>query len=192
MIYSISGKLLTKGLNTAVIDTGAVAYEVFISAATYRNLPATGHQANLFTHFVMREDAVALYGFSAIEEKNLFLLLLTISKIGPKLALAILSAMDSKKFMNAVVNGDAGLISTIPGIGRKSAERIILELKDKFGQIAAQAGETSAAGNTDDVVSALTNLGYSRADCQKAVNKIYKTDSGFEELFRLALKELSQ
>jgi len=192
MIYSISGKLLIKGLNTAVIDTGAVAYEVFISAATYRSLPTTGHQANLFTHFVMREDAVALYGFATLEEKNLFLLLLSISKIGPKLALSILSAMEPTKFMNAVVTNDAGLIATIPGIGKKSAERIIVELKDKFGQIAQQAGQTAVAGSSEDVVSALTNLGYSRNDCQKAVNKIYKPEADFEELFRLALKELSQ
>lgn len=189
MIYSVTGVLLEKGASTAVIDTGPVSYEVFISAATYRNLPATGHRASLFTHFVMREDAVALYGFTTLEEKKLFLLLLTISKIGPKIALAILSAMDPKKFINAVVTNDAGLISTIPGIGKKTAERIILELKDKFGQIAAEAGQS---GNTEDVISALTNLGYSRADCQKAVTKVYKSDAGFEELFRLALKELSQ
>lgn len=192
MIYSVSGKLLEKSATAAVVDTGAVSYEIFISATTYRNLPATGHQANLFTHFVMREDAVALYGFSTIEEKKLFLLLLTISKIGPKMALAILSGMESKKFINAVVTNDSGLISTIPGIGKKTAERIILELRDKFGQIAAQGGETSGGGNTEDVISALTNLGYSRNDCQKAVTKIFKPETSFEELFRLALKELSQ
>lgn len=192
MIYSVKGNLLEKMPSSAVIDTGAVAFEISISAATYRTLPDIGSKANLFTHFVMREDAVALYGFATIEEKRLFLLLLTISKIGPKLALAILSAMDAKKFMNAVVTGDTGLISTIPGIGKKSAERIIVELKDKFGQIASAAGDASATGNTEDIVSALTNLGYSRNDCQKAVNKIYKVDSSFEEMFRLALKELSQ
>lgn len=192
MIYSVKGTLAEKMPSYAVIDTGTVAFEIAISAATYRTLPEIGSRAALFTHFVMREDAVALYGFATIEEKKLFLLLNTISKIGPKLALGILSAMEAKKFMNAVMSGDAGLIATIPGIGKKSAERIIVELKDKFGQIMSAAGETAAAGGTEDLVSALTNLGYSRNDCQKAVNKIFNTEASFEELFRLALKELSQ
>ncbi|TCK62282.1 Holliday junction branch migration protein RuvA [Seleniivibrio woodruffii] len=192
MIYSVKGILAEKLPATAVIDTGSVAYEISISAATYRTLPSIGEKAGLFTHFVMREDAVALYGFATIEEKKLFLLLNTISKIGPKIALAILSAMEAKKFMNAVVQNDITLIATIPGIGRKSAERIIVELKDKFGQLAVQSEGSQAAGGTEDLVSALSNLGYSANDCRKAVTKIYKPGTPFEELFRLALKELSQ
>jgi Holliday junction DNA helicase RuvA len=192
MIYSVKGTLVEKLPATAVIDTGTVAFEISISAATYRTLPNIGEKAGLYTHFVMREDAVALYGFATIEEKRLFLLLNTISKIGPKIALAILSAMEAKKFMNAVVQNDISLIATIPGIGRKSAERIIVELKDKFGQLAIQPEGGQAAGGTEDLVSALTNLGYSVNDCRKAVTKVYKQDAAFDELFRLALKELSQ
>jgi len=192
MIYSVKGVLVEKLPTTAVIDTGTVAFEISISAATYRTLPQTGEKAGLFTHFVMREDAVALYGFATIEEKKLFLLLNTISKIGPKIALGILSAMEAKKFMNAVVQNDISLIATIPGIGRKSAERIIVELKDKFGQLAVQPEGAQAAGGTEDLVSALTNLGYSVNDCRKAVTKVFKPDAAFDELFRLALKELSQ
>jgi Holliday junction DNA helicase RuvA len=192
MIYSVRGVLIEKNLNSAVIDTGAMAFEVSISATTYKELPDTGEKAHLYTHFVMREDAVNLYGFKNLEEKKLFLLLITISKVGPKLALAILSGMDTNKFMNAVIKNDAGLISTIPGIGKKTAERIIVELKDKFGKIVAESAPEGVVAGADDVISALGNLGYSKQECQKAVAKIYKTDSDFEELFRLALKELSQ
>ncbi|XOB66433.1 Holliday junction branch migration protein RuvA [Deferribacteres bacterium DY0037] len=191
MIYSVRGILIEKNPANAVIDTGAVAFGMSISASTYQQLPETGQKAHVYTHFVMREDGVYLYGFSKMEEKKLFLLLITISKVGPKLALAILSGMDVNKFMNAVMNSEIGLISTIPGIGKKTAERIVVELRDKFGSMSVSTGDEPVAGGAEDVVSALLNLGYSRADCQKAVNKIYKTDSGFEELFKGALKELS-
>lgn len=191
MIYSVRGTLIEKSPEKAVIDTGSIALEMSVSASTYQNLPETGKDAHLFTHFVMREDGVYLYGFSKMEEKKLFLLLITISKVGPKLALAILSGMDVNKFMNAVMNSEIGLISTIPGIGKKTAERIVVELKDKFGQIAVNEVTENAVAGAEDVVSALLNLGYSRADCQKAVNKIYKPDFSFEELFKLSLKELS-
>jgi len=193
MIYSVRGTLIEKTASTAVVDTGSVAFEMSISAVTYQTLPETGQKAHLYTHFVMREDGVYLYGFAKMEEKKLFLLLITISKVGPKLALAILSGMDVNKFMNAVMNSEIGLISTIPGIGKKTAERIVVELRDKFGQIAASDPEIAGSGaaGAEDVVSALLNLGYSRADCQKAVNKIYKPDSSFEELFKNSLKELS-
>lgn len=193
MIYSVRGTLIEKSPTNAVVDTGAVAFEMSISSSTYQQLTETGQKVHLYTHFVMREDGVYLYGFSKMEEKKLFLLLITISKVGPKLALAILSGMDVNKFMNAVMNGDIGLISTIPGIGKKSAERIVVELKDKFGKIAVESSgeDNTPMAGSEDVVSALLNLGYSRVDCQKAVNKVYKTDSTFESLFRDALKELS-
>jgi len=192
MIYSVRGTLIEKSPTNAVIDTGAVAFEMNISASTYQQLPETGQKAHVYTHFVMREDGVYLYGFSKMEEKKLFLLLITISKVGPKLALAILSGMDVNKFMNAVMNSEIGLISTIPGIGKKTAERIVVELRDKFSTMSVSADSSDpVASGAEDVVSALLNLGYSRADCQKAVNKVYKAEINFEELFRLSLKELS-
>lgn len=191
MIYAVRGTVLDKSPATAVVDTGSVAFELSISAYTYQQLPERGEDTQLYTHFVMREDGVYLYGFSKMEEKKLFLLLITISKIGPKLALAILSGMDVNKFMNAVMNSEIGLISSIPGIGKKTAERIVVELKDKFGQVAVKESGGEASTGADDVVSALLNLGYSRADCQKAVNKAYKSGISFEDLFKAALKELS-
>jgi Holliday junction DNA helicase RuvA len=191
MIYSVRGTLIEKNPTNAVIDTGAVAFEMSISSSTYQQLPDTGQKAHVYTHFVMREDGVYLYGFSKMEEKKLFLLLITISKVGPKLALAILSGMDVNKFMNAVMNSEIGLISTIPGIGKKTAERIVVELRDKFGSMSVSSGDEPAARGAEDVVSALLNLGYTRMECQKAVNKVYKTESSFEELFKGALKELS-
>ncbi|PLX67635.1 MAG: Holliday junction branch migration protein RuvA [Denitrovibrio sp.] len=191
MIYSIRGTLIEKSPDKAVIDTGSIALEMNISASTYQQLPETGKDAHVYTHFVMRDDGVYLYGFSKMEEKRLYLLLITISKVGPKLALAILSGMDVNKFMNAVMNSEVGLISTIPGIGKKTAERIVVELKDKFGQISVSETDGAASTGADDVVSALLNMGYTRADCQKAVNKVYKAESSFEELFKQSLKELS-
>jgi len=191
MIYSIKGTLLEKNPTHAVIDTGAIAFRLSISATTYQKLPETGEKAHLYTQFIMREDGVYFYGFAKMEEKKLFQLLTTVSKIGPKLALAILSGMDVNKIMNAVMSNEIALLSTIPGIGKKTAERIVVELKDKFGQISASSDGGETESGTEDVISALMNLGYSRQECQKAVNKIYKSDSGFEELFRLSLKELS-
>lgn len=191
MIYSVKGTLVEKSPVSAVVDTGSVAFELSISASTYQQLPETGSTTRLYTHFVMREDGVYLYGFSRMEEKKLFLLLITISKVGPKLALAILSGMDVNKFMNAVMNSEIGLISTIPGIGKKTAERIVVELRDKFGHLAAASPDEGVSAGTEDVVSALLNLGYTRADCQKAVNKVYKSGISFEELFKASLKELS-
>jgi len=191
MIYSVRGTLIEKSADKAVVDTGSIALEMSISANTYQGLPETGQKAHLYTHFVMREDGVYLYGFSKMEEKRLFLLLITISKVGPKLALSILSGMDVNKFMNAVMNSEIGLISTIPGIGKKTAERIVVELRDKFGSISLDSSEIPVASGAEDVVSALLNLGYTRADCQKVVNKVFKPEVGFEELFRLSLKELS-
>ncbi|PLX68497.1 MAG: Holliday junction branch migration protein RuvA [Denitrovibrio sp.] len=191
MIYSVKGTVIEKTPTSAVLDTGSVAFEMSISSITYQQLPETGQIARLLTHFVMREDGVYLYGFSKMEEKKLFLLLITISKIGPKLALAILSGMDVNKFMNAVMGSEIALISTIPGIGKKTAERIVVELKDKFGQLSFSTEETGVTNGTEDVVSALLNLGYGRPECQKAVNNIYKTGASFEELFKLSLKELT-
>jgi len=191
MLYSIKGTLIEKSPNSVVVDTGSIAFELSISASTYQQLPETGQTARLLTHFVMREDGVYFYGFSKMEEKKLFLLLITISKIGPKLALAILSGMDVNKFMNAVMNSEIALISTIPGIGKKTAERIVVELRDKFGKISVESSDAITVSGAEDVVSGLLNLGYTRAECQKAVNKVYKTGLSFEELFKMSLKELS-
>lgn len=197
MIYKIKGMLLEKDVGVAVIDTGSVAFEISISMTTYSALPDKGGEASVFTHFNMTENGVSLYGFATMEEKKLFQLLNTVSKIGPKSALSILSGISPKKFRESVSAGDVGLLSTIPGIGKKTAERIIVELKDKFGEVIlethAEGSEdaVNATAGFDDVVGALVNFGYQRAEASRVVKKVIKPGSKFEDVFRDALKELS-
>lgn len=189
MIYQVKGRLIEKQPDSAVIDTGTIAFKIGISMQSFASLPEVGAKASLYTLMNVREDDISLFGFVALEEKKLFTLLTSISKVGPKLALAILSGLDVKSFQNAVVSGDVVKIKSIPGIGLKTAERIILELKDKFDLVF----KTEAAGdpNSEDIVSALCNLGYAKKDAEIAVRSSYSGESPFEENLKKALKALA-
>lgn len=190
MIYRLKGTLLDKSPHTAVIDVHGVAFEITISMQTYADLPQAGEPCTLFTHFVIREDGAFLFGFKDMAEKRLFLQLITVSKVGPKMATTILSGMSGEKFREAVVAGDITRLSTIPGIGKKTAERIVVELKDKFDGIFIPAAE-NAGISRDDVVSALLNLGFKQAECVSVLNKVGKAEDSFDDLLKKALKELS-
>ncbi|MGE4496262.1 MAG: Holliday junction branch migration protein RuvA [Deferribacterales bacterium] len=189
MIYRVKGELLEKHPDFAVIDTGAVAFRVGISMQSFASLPDIGEKASLYTLMNVREDDISLFGFVTLEEKKLFTLLTSISKVGPKMALAILSGLDVKSFEKAVVSGDVVKIKGIPGIGLKTAERIILELKDKFDLVFKT--EARPDDNSEDVVSALCNLGYSRKDAENAVRASYSGENSFEENLKKALRGLS-
>src|SRR5262252_1020227 len=163
MIAHLRGTLLSKHPNQAIVETHGVGYDVVISVPTFSELPATGSEVGLHIHTHVREDALSLYGFLRIAEKQLFEKLITVSGIGPKLAITILSGMPADEMTAAIRGGDVARLTRIPGIGKKTAERMVLELRDK---LPTESKETSApavrSAMEEDVFSALLNLGYPR------------------------------
>ncbi|UOD35070.1 Holliday junction branch migration protein RuvA [Deferribacteraceae bacterium V6Fe1] len=192
MIYRVKGVLLEKTPGKAVVETGNIAVECFISINTFSKLPDIGEQVSLFTHLIIKEEVVALYGFENIEEKKVFLLLNKVSKVGPKLALSILSGIEFSELKEVIASKNILKLSSIPGIGKKTAERIILELKDSFVAEKVDSGQMYDNNAYDDVLSALVNLGYKKADCINIIKKVGKPDSSFEELLKNSLKELAK
>lgn len=198
MIAHLRGKLLAKHPNQAIVETHGVGYDVVISVPTFSEMPAAGSEVALHIHTHVREDALSLYGFLRLGEKLLFEKLLTVSGIGPKLAITILSGMPAEEMVAAIRGGDVTRLTRIPGIGKKTAERMVLELRDKLPLAAgaAEAATTPASPVEEDVISALVNLGYQRAAAEKALAAARNgKDAGaksFETLFREALGALSK
>lgn len=196
MIAHLRGKLLIKHPNQAIVETGGVGYDITISVPTFSDLPALGQEVALHIHTHVREDVIALYGFLRLAEKTLFEKLLTVSGIGPKLAITILSGMAADEMVNAIRGNDVARLTRIPGIGRKTAERMVLELRDKLPAPGATA-ETSIptrSGVEEDALSALINLGYQRANAEKALAVGARAGSpvSFEAAFKAALAVLSK
>lgn len=196
MIAHLRGKLLVKHPNQAIVETGGVGYDVTISVPTFSDLPSVGGEISLHIHTHVREDQIALYGFLRRTEKELFEKLLTVSGIGPKLAITILSGMPADEMVGAIRGNDIARLTRIPGIGRKTAERMVLELRDKL-PAPATGQETVAPALTpveEDVLSALLNLGYQRAAAEKTLAAAAKTGkaTSFDLLFREALGGLSK
>lgn len=199
MITYLEGTLREVLPTQVVIEVHGVGYEVFIPLSSYDRLPTPGQAVRLLTHLQVREDAHVLFGFASTEERDLFRLLVTrVSGVGPKLALAVLSGMDVGRFKAAVVDSDIASIAKISGLGKKTAERIVLELKDKLGVAAAweaasaEHAPTAEARAANDAVLALIALGYKQVDAAKAVREaaLKNKEAGTEELVRLALKGL--
>jgi Holliday junction DNA helicase RuvA len=196
MIAHLRGKLLAKHPNQAVVETGGVGYDVTISVPTFSDLPVVGTEVALHIHTHVREDVIALYGFLLASEKTLFEKLITVSGIGPKLAITILSGMAADEMVGAIRGNDVARLTRIPGIGKKTAERMVLELRDKLP--AAQAGPATPApalsAVEEDVLSALVNLGYQRANAEKALSVVSKNGKAgsFDAMFREALATLSK
>jgi Holliday junction DNA helicase RuvA len=196
MIAHLRGKLLTKHPNQAVVETAGVGYDVTISVPTFSDLPTLGAEVALYIHTHVREDLIALYGFMRPSEKLLFEKLITVSGIGPKLAITILSGMAADEMVGAIRGNDIARLTRIPGIGKKTAERMVLELRDKLPEL----GMTSApvvstmSGMEEDVLSALMNLGYQRAVAEKALAAVVRHNKGgpFDAMFREALSALSK
>jgi len=200
MIAFLRGRLLSKSPNRAIVECGGVGYDVTISVATFTSLPPEGAEARLHIYTHVREDQLALFGFAELDEKRLFERLLTITGIGPKLAITVLSGIDAARLVAAIRASDHATLTRIPGIGKKTAERVVLELKDKLDDMAGapQAASVSSMGPVaDDVISALVNLGYARPVAQKAVEAAWKDGMGpggvvarvtnFEWMFRAAM-----
>jgi len=196
MIAHLRGKLLAKHPNQAVVETAGVGYDVTISVPTYSDLPTVGAEVALHIHTHVREDQIALYGFLRPSEKLLFEKLITVSGIGPKLAITVLSGMAAQDVVGAIRGNDVARLTRIPGIGKKTAERMVLELRDKM----PEAGTPSAAPVSamsaveEDVLSALVNLGYQRAAAEKSLAAVVKNgkSGSFDTLFREALGALSK
>ncbi len=198
MIAHLRGTLLAKRPNQAIVETHGVGYDVAISVPTFTEMPAAGAEVALHIHTHVREDALSLYGFLRLAEKQLFEKLLTVSGIGPKLAITILSGMPADEMVGAIRGGDLARLTRIPGIGKKTAERMVLELRDKLpapaGASATSMSAALASPVEEDVVSALVNLGYPRAAADKALLAARggKSPQSFEALFREALGSLSK
>jgi holliday junction DNA helicase RuvA len=196
MIAHLRGKLLAKHPNQAIVETGGVGYDVTITVPTFSDLPTVGTEVALHIHTHVREDLIALYGFLRPSEKLLFEKLITVSGIGPKLAITILSGMAADEMVGAIRGNDVARLTRIPGIGKKTAERMVLELRDKLpeaGPASAPAGAKMSA-TEDDVLSALVNLGYQRPAAEKAVGAAMKNrgSASFDTLFRESLATLSK
>lgn len=189
MIAHLRGRLLSKQPDKAVVEAGGVGYDVTISIPTFTELPNTGGEVALHIHTHVREDALALFGFLRAEEKKLFEKLISVSGIGPKLAITILSGMSTEFMVAAIRGNDVAQLTKIPGIGKKTAERMVLELRDKLDAFSAAPAATKTTPVEEDVLSALVNLGYQRAAAEKAVGKAAENGGGqkFDQLFRDAM-----
>ena len=196
MIAHLRGKLLAKHPNQAVVETVGVGYDVTISVPTFSDLPALGSEVALHIHTHVREDQIALYGFLRPSEKLLFEKLITVSGIGPKLAITILSGMAADEMVGAIRGNDIARLTRIPGIGKKTAERMVLELRDKLPEVSPTASPAIPimSATEEDVLSALVNLGYQRAAAEKALAAVAKEGQAksFDQMFRAVLSRLSK
>jgi Holliday junction DNA helicase RuvA len=199
MIAFLRGRLLDKHPNRLVVDVQGVGYEVHVPLSTFYRMPETGGDVSLRVHTHVREDAISLFGFASLLELQVFERLIAISGIGPKLALAVLSGIEAAELVVAVQRGNIARLTAIPGIGKKTAERIGLELKDRLPAVVAGDAQ-AAAGATDrddlraDLLSALLNLGYHRTFAEKAVDAALKLpgETTFERRLKQALQELAK
>lgn len=193
MITTIRGRIIQKSPTFIVIDVGGLGHKVNISMATYETLPTMDSEVFLFTELIVREDSLTLYGFSSEEERKLFNLLISVSGIGPKSGIGILSGTKQDEFRTAILTGDTAFLKKLPGVGKKTAERLIVELKDKFDNQLISTSATSNISNvTEDATLALISLGYKQASASKLVSQAVKSSNNkiekSEELIKLALK----
>jgi len=196
MIAHLRGKLLVKHPNQVIVETAGVGYEVTISVPTFSDLPAVGADVALHIHTHVREDVLALYGFLRSTEKVLFERLISVSGIGPKLAITTLSGIAADDMVRAIRSNDVARLTRIPGIGKKTAERMVLELRDKLPEAGPMAAPTVPAmsATEEDVLSALINLGYQKQAAEKALASAAKNgkSASFDSLFRESLAALSK
>lgn len=193
MIGRIAGRLLEKNPPEVLVEAGGVGYEIDVPMSTFYNLPSTGEPVSLLTHLVVREDAHQLFGFLTAAERQAFRQLIRISGVGSRTALAVLSGMSVGELAQAVTLQEAGRLTRIPGIGKKTAERLLLELKGKLGAAleGVAGGSPPAAEGSADVLRALVALGYSEKEAAAAVRQL-PADTGVSDGIRLALKSLAR
>ncbi len=198
MIAHLRGRLFEKHPNRLVVDVGGVGYDVFVPLSTFYGVGETGSDIALRIHTHVREDVLALFGFATILEQDLFERLIAISGIGPKLALAVLSGIEPLELVRAIERGDVARLTAIPGVGKKTSDRIVLELKDRLPRVQSSAGVAETAQAVpllrDDLLSALVNLGYHRPLAERAIEAAVKIAPGasFESTLKQALRELAK
>jgi Holliday junction DNA helicase RuvA len=202
VIAHLRGTILEKHPNRLVLDVQGVGYDVFVPLSTFYGLGDPGTAVALRIHTHVREDALTLYGFATLLEQELFERLIGVSGIGPRLALAVLSGIEPIELIRAIERGDVARLTAIPGVGKKTSERVVLELKDRLPRVQAAAvvaggGAPDAPALRDDVLSALVNLGYHRPLAEKAVDAAIKkvgstSEAGFEYTLKQALRELAK
>lgn len=198
MIAYVSGTLAEKHPTDAIIDVQGLGYHLLIPASSYEKLPAVGQPAKLLTTFIVREDSQTLYGFATDAERTLFETMTSVSGVGPKLGLAALSAMNPTELRDVVVSGDSALLTRIPGVGKKTAERLVVELRDKLLKMDGLDSGTGLGGDgavgqaRADARAGLEALGLSRAEAEKRIRKALRDQPGLqsaEDLIRLALRQ---
>jgi Holliday junction DNA helicase RuvA len=192
MIGSLHGRLRRKATEGIIIDVGGVGYAVTVPLSTFYELPEADQDVSLLVHTLVRDVAIELYGFHTSVEQALFQALISVSGIGPKLAVTILSGMESDMLVSSIADSDIVRLTSIPGVGRKTAERMALELKDKVLDVMPAARQTSASGPRDDVLSALLNLGYRRRGAEAALKQVDDSAEDFETLLRQTLRMLAK
>jgi len=200
MIGQLKGQLLQKKPNVLLVDVHGVGYEVYIPLTSFYELPGEGSDVSLKIHTHVREDALILFGFQTQREKDLFLKLISISGIGPKLAIAILSGAQVEELAQAIAEGNLARLTAIPGVGRKTAERLVLELRSQMTPFLLPEQTTTAKETNaplpleEDILSALVNLGYPRASAEKALSMVLRSaecERTFEEVLRHTLRRLA-
>ncbi len=197
MIAHLIGKLIYKSPDHSIVDVKGIGYKIFTPLSTYYVLPKTGESVTLHIHTRVREDELKLFGFLTEEEQTIFEKLITINKVGPKLALGILSGMSPENLLTAIMNNDAARLSSIPGVGKKTAERLTLEMKDKLSdltfEMAHQQDTEVPEGPYEDALSALVNLGYKKPQAEKSLKSAYNMigkDGSLEDLIKESLNNL--
>ncbi len=196
MIGRLRGIILEKQAPDLVLDVQGVGYEVAAPMSTFCNLPALNEEVSLYTHLVVREDAQLLYGFTTVRERLLFRSLLKVNGVGAKLALTILSGSDVDDFARSVQEGDAASLTKLPGVGNKTAERLIIEMRDRLKEVSGAMGlkpvqsqAASLAGAPDEAVEALVALGYKPAEAEKMIRRVSQVGMTTEDLIRIALQQ---
>jgi Holliday junction DNA helicase RuvA len=203
MIAYLSGKLFEKEANLVIVDVGGIGYEVIIPLSTFYDLGEIGEDVSLRIFTYVREDVLQLFGFKTVRERELFLLLISVSGIGPKSAITALSGMSADEIIGAIRQNNLGRLNSIPGVGKKTAERLVIELRDKIGKLSAVSAEemraegipqTSGDDVYDDAISALINLGYQRNAAEKALKQAVQegTEMSVQKLLRKSLQFLAQ
>lgn len=195
MLFSLRGKLIFTDINSAVVECGGVGYRCFVTGKTMARLPQIGEETILYTYMAVRDDAVDLFGFIDLEELDFFKLIISVNGVGPKIGISALTDFTPSQFAACIAAGDAKTISKANGIGAKTAQRIVLELKDKVGNIsdgaqAVSVGDISVSGNSAQAVEALVSLGFTQTEAMRALSSL---DSSLpvEQLVKLALKSIS-
>jgi Holliday junction DNA helicase RuvA len=194
VIGRLVGRLASKATDHVIVDVAGVGYLVHIPLSTFYELPDPESPASLWIHTYVREDALALYGFLTERERSLFLMLIGVAGIGPRVALTVLSGIPPAELVEALRDSDVRRLMAVPGVGKKTAERMVLELAEKVSKFAGEPGAPRAAAvSPDDVVSALVNLGYRKGDAERAVDAIGRSGApaDFGDYLKLALKKLT-